>query len=116
MRFASAFDSTEFLMSIMTYSNEAVLEALRRAQLRQVPWVKRPPVFEFLRTLGFLETVRQRTAAAPGYHSPVDIAVLTEAGKVEIERLERTERATQWNDIRTVNYIQRAEVVSVTAP
>src|ERR1700677_1450269 len=116
MRFASAFDSTEFLMSIMTYSNEAVLEALRRAQLRQVPWVKRPLVFEFLRTQGLLETVRQRKAAAPGYHSPVDIAVLTDSGKAEIERLERDERALRWDDLRALGYSRHDEPASVIAP
>jgi hypothetical protein len=110
------FDSTEFLTSIMTYSNETVLEALRRVQLRQIPWVKRPPVFEFLRALGVLETVRQRTAAAPGYHSPVDIAVLTEIGKIEIERLERSERAPQWQDLRVAGYSRSVEPVPVSAP
>jgi len=94
-------------MSIMTYSNEAVLEALRRAQLRQVPWAKRPQVFEFLREMGLLELVRQRTAAAPGYHSPVDIAVLTEIGKSEIERLERNERSSHWLDVREGDYEKR---------
>jgi hypothetical protein len=94
-------------MSIMTYSNEAVLEALRRAQLRQVPWAKRPQVFEFLRGTGLLELVRQRTAAAPGYHSPVDIAVLTELGKTEIDRLERSERSSDWLDVREGDYEKR---------
>lgn len=94
-------------MSIMTYSNEAVLEALRRAQLRQVPWAKRPQVFEFLREMGLLDTVRQRTAAAPGYHSPVDIAVLTEIGKAEIDRLERSERSAQWLAMRAGDYAKR---------
>ena len=91
----------------MTYSNEAVLEALRHAQLRQVPWAKRPQVFEFLRETGLLELVRQRTAAAPGYHSPVDIAVLTETGKAEIDRLERSERSAHWQDAREGDYEKR---------
>ncbi len=91
----------------MTYSNETVLEALRRAQLRQVPWAKRPEAFEFLREMGLLELVRQRTAAAPGYHSPVDIAVLTEIGKAEIDRLERNERSPRWSDVRVGDYEKR---------
>jgi hypothetical protein len=41
-----------------TYSNEVVLEALRRAQYRQVPWAKRPNVFDLLRALGLHEFSR----------------------------------------------------------
>ncbi|MDR5757390.1 hypothetical protein [Caballeronia sp. LZ035] len=85
-----------------TYSNEAVLEALRRAQYRQVPWAKRPNVFDLLRALGLLELTRQRTVApAPGFHAPVDIAVVTERGKNEFSRLSRDERSTDW-DLRRV--------------
>lgn len=88
----------------MKYSNEVVLEALRRVQLRQVPWAKRPHIFEFLREMGLLDTARQRTAATPGYHSPVDIAILTENGKAEIDRLERDERSALWSAQRVVEY------------
>ena len=67
-----------------TFSNEAVLEALRRVQYRQVPWARRPGVFEYLRGLGLMETVRQRTVApGAGFHAPVDIAVLTDKGRAE---------------------------------
>jgi hypothetical protein len=88
------------------YSNEAVLEALRRAQYRQVPWAKRPGVFEYLRSLGMMDTVRQRTVApAPGFHAPVDIAVLTERGRAEFARLTRDERARDWDARRMRNYV-----------
>ncbi|MDR5813725.1 MULTISPECIES: hypothetical protein [unclassified Caballeronia] len=88
-----------------TYSNEAVLEALRRAQYRQVPWAKRPNVFDLLRALGLLELTRQRTVApAPGFHAPVDIAVVTERGKNEFSRLSRNERSTDWDLRRTERY------------
>ncbi|MDR5779696.1 hypothetical protein QCE63_09680 [Caballeronia sp. LZ065] len=88
-----------------TYSNEAVLEALRRAQYRQVPWAKRPNVFDLLRALGLLELTRQRTVApAPGFHAPVDIAVVTERGKNEFSRLSRDERSTDWDLRRTERY------------
>ncbi|KMQ80976.1 hypothetical protein BPMI_03995 [Candidatus Burkholderia pumila] len=84
------------------YSNEAVLEALRRAQYRQVPWAKRPNVFDLLRALGLLELTRQRTVApAPGFHAPVDIAVVTERGRNEFSRLLRDERSIDW-DLRRV--------------
>lgn len=88
----------------MGYSNEAVLEALRRAQFRQVPWPRRPRVFEFLREQGLIETVRQPSPLVPGYHAPVDIAVLTAQGKAEIGRLERSERLASWTDERASVY------------
>jgi len=89
-----------------TYSNEAVLEALRRAQYRQVPWARRPGVFEYLRALGLMETVRQRTVApAPGFHAPVDIAVLTDRGRAEFARLERDERSLNWTERRMNDYV-----------
>ncbi|WP_153100631.1 hypothetical protein [Paraburkholderia hayleyella] len=87
------------------YSNEAVLEALRRAQYRQVPWARRPGAFEYLRRLGLMETVRQRTVApAPGFHAPVDIAVLTERGRLEFARLARNERLPNWDAFRSAEY------------
>ncbi len=89
-----------------TYSNETVLEALRRAQYRQVPWARRPGVFEYLRSLGLMETVRQRTVApAPGFHAPVDIAVLTERGRAEFARLARDERSLTWEAQRAHHYV-----------
>jgi len=88
-----------------TYSNEAVLEALRRVQYRQVPWARRPGVFEYLRGLGLMETVRQRTVApGAGFHAPVDIAVLTEKGRAEFNRLAREERALSWTDLKAGEY------------
>jgi hypothetical protein len=89
-----------------TYSNEAVLEALRRAQYRQVPWARRPGVFQYLRALGLMDTVRQRTVApAPGFHAPVDIAVLTERGRAEFARLEHNERLLSWTAQRMNDYV-----------
>ena len=88
-----------------TYSNEAVLEALRRVQYRQVPWAKRPSVFEYLRGLGLMDIVRQRTVApAPGFHAPVDIAVLTDKGRAEFARLARDERSLSWESQRVHDY------------
>lgn len=88
-----------------TYSNEAVLEALRRVQYRQVPWARRPEVFQYLRELGLMETVRQRTVApAPGFHAPVDIAVLTDLGRAEFARLARDERSLDWSASRVADY------------
>ncbi|POR46074.1 hypothetical protein B0G62_12756 [Paraburkholderia eburnea] len=92
-----------------TYSNEAVLEALRRVQYRQVPWARSPRVFQHLRNLGLMDTVRQRTVApAPGFHAPVDIAVLTDRGRAEFARLARDERTLQWTDQRTADYVAEA--------
>jgi hypothetical protein len=98
-----------------TYSNEAVLDALRRVQYRQVPWARRPGVFEYLRTLGLMDTVRQKTVApAPGFHAPVDIAVLTDNGRAEFARLERDEKASDWIDRRMNDYVlSDASAVSI---
>ncbi|WP_246797698.1 hypothetical protein [Burkholderia perseverans] len=98
-----------------TYSNEAVLDALRRVQYRQVPWARRPNVFEYLRNLGLMDTVRQKTVApAPGFHAPVDIAVLTESGRAEFARLERAERLSTWIDRRIDDYaLSEAGAVSI---
>ncbi|MDR3097452.1 MAG: hypothetical protein LBV73_10290 [Paraburkholderia sp.] len=92
-----------------TYSNEAVLEALRRVQYRQVPWARRPEVFQYLRDLGLMDTVRQRTVApAPGFHAPVDIAVLTDRGRAEFTRLDRDERSLTWTEQRMADYVADA--------
>ncbi|CAH2893876.1 MAG: FIG00454649: hypothetical protein [uncultured Paraburkholderia sp.] len=92
-----------------TYSNEAVLEALRRAQYRQVPWAKRPGVFQYLRALGLMDTVRQRTVApAPGFHAPVDIAVLTDRGRAEFARLSHDESLLSWTAQRMSDYVLAA--------
>jgi hypothetical protein len=100
-----------------TYSNEAVLEALRRVQYRQVPWARRPEVFQYLRDLGLMDTVRQRTVApAPGFHAPVDIAVLTERGRAEFARLARDERSFHWTAQRMADYIADAVVQSSDEP
>jgi len=99
----------------MMYSNEAVLEALRRAQFRQVPWPKRPRVFEFLRQQGLIETMRQPSPLVPGYHAPVDIAVLTSRGKAEIGRLERRERAAEWTDEKALGYALAARAESAAS-
>ena len=89
-----------------TYSNEAVLEALRRVQYRQVPWARRPGVFEYLRGLGLMETVRQRTVApGAGFHAPVDIAVLTQRGRAEFTRLAREERSLGWPATKKDEYV-----------
>lgn len=88
----------------MRYSNEAVLEALRHAQYRQVPWPKRPRVFEYLLSLGLIETTRQRSTVASTYHAPVDIAVLTALGRAEFDRLARIADTPGWGDDRASTY------------
>ncbi|EIP87563.1 hypothetical protein A33K_15584 [Burkholderia humptydooensis MSMB43] len=92
-----------------------MLDALRRVQYRQVPWARRPGVFEYLRALGLMDTVRQKTVApAPGFHAPVDIAVLTDNGRVEFARLERDERQPDWEARRIEDYaLSEASAVSI---
>jgi hypothetical protein len=97
---------TPMIGESMRYSNEAILEALKRAQFRQVPWAKKPRVFEFLRSAGLLGTERQRLAAPTGYHAPVDIAVLTELGKLEVARLAEIERTMEWESVGADEYTE----------
>lgn len=53
-----------------------------------------------------MDTVRQRTVApAPGFHAPVDIAVLTERGRAEFARLSRDERSLDWDARRMLHYV-----------
>jgi hypothetical protein len=47
-------------------------------------------------------------APAPGFHAPVDIAVVTERGKHEFSRLARDERSLDWD-------LHRAEAYSLSA-
>jgi hypothetical protein len=47
-------------------------------------------------------------APAPGFHAPVDIAVVTERGKLEFSRLARDERSMDWD-------LHRAEPYSMAA-
>lgn len=97
-----------------TYSNEAVLEALRRVQYRQVPWARRPGVFEYLRGLGLMETVRQRIVSpGAGFHAPVDIAVLTDRGRAEFARLAREERSLDWAARVSLEYAPMAASAAV---
>jgi hypothetical protein len=98
------------------YSNGAVLEALRRAQFRQVPWPNRPRVFEFLRQQGLLETMRQPSRPGPGHHEPVDIAVLTARGKEEIDRLEQREQSSHWIDEKALVYVLAARAEAALGP
>ncbi len=53
-----------------------------------------------------MDTVRQRTVApAPGFHAPVDIAVLTERGRAEFARLAQDERLLSWTAQRMNDYV-----------
>ena len=53
-----------------------------------------------------MDTVRQRTVApAPGFHAPVDIAVLTDRGRAEFARLARGERSLDWQSLRMDDYV-----------
>ncbi|WP_175107988.1 hypothetical protein [Pararobbsia alpina] len=98
------------------YSNGAVLEALRRAQFRQVPWPKRPRVFEFLHQQGLIATMRQPSSPVPGPHEPVDIAVLTARGKEEIRRLELRERSSHWIDEKALVYVLAVRAEAAAGP
>jgi hypothetical protein len=62
-----------------------------------------------------MDTVRQKTVApAPGFHAPVDIAVLTDNGRAECARLERDEKLLSWTDRRMDDYaLSEASAVAI---
>jgi hypothetical protein len=87
----------------MNASNEMVLDALHRVLYRQIPWHKRPATFSSLRAVGLIEPVRQR--AAVGAREPAsDIAMVTERGRAEIDRLERCRSLSNWGHERFADY------------
>lgn len=87
-------------------SHADVLEGLRQALYRQVVRGHHPAVHDVLLALGFIEWARQpeRTsrylvanpARAESYSPPVDIAMLTAAGRTALGQLTALELTPQW--------------------
>ncbi|SAL54650.1 hypothetical protein AWB69_05826 [Caballeronia udeis] len=96
----------------MKYANGAVLEALHLAQYRQIPWHKRPAIFTSLHSLGLIDTVLQQPPVDPKYFTPTPIAVLTEKGKSEAERLEACKRTQDWEYEQLADYLCKASSLS----
>lgn len=84
--------------------NIEVLEELHHVCTRQVPWHKKASVFTRLWTLGLIAPAQQRPASASGRAS-VKIAVLSELGKAEFERLKRLEAGSDWAEVGASQYI-----------
>jgi hypothetical protein len=82
----------------MEFKNGAVLEALRLALYRQIPWHKRPAIFTLLRSQGLIQTVAQKPPPSTKYLPPLQIAILTDKGQREIQRIEASRHVSGWLD------------------
>ncbi|NIE66440.1 hypothetical protein [Burkholderia sp. Ax-1719] len=82
----------------MEFNNGAVLEALRLALHRQIPWHKRPAIFTALRSQGLIQIVDQKPPPSTRYLPPLQIATLTVKGQSEINRIEASSHVSGWLD------------------
>lgn len=82
----------------MEFSNGAVLEALRLALYRQIPWHKRPAIFTSLRSQGLIHTVDLKPPPSTKYLPTLQIAILTDKGQKEIQRIEASKHVFGWLD------------------
>ncbi len=90
-------------MAKIELSNEMVLDGIRQALYRQIPWHKRPDSFSALRSLGLVESAKPK--APIGAVNPVfDIAVITRRGRAEVGRLEYSARQPSWDRARYDGY------------
>ena len=82
----------------MEFSNGAVLAALRLALHRQIPWHKRPAIFTLLRSQGMIQTVAQIPPPSTKFLPTFQIAILTDKGQREIQRIEASMHVSGWLD------------------
>ncbi|WP_322104384.1 hypothetical protein [Paraburkholderia sp. J41] len=82
----------------MEFNNGAVLEALRLVLYRQIPWHKRPAVFTALRSQGLIEAIDQKPPLGAKFLPALQIAVLTDKGQREIQRIEASMHVDGWLD------------------
>ncbi|MEM5310562.1 hypothetical protein [Paraburkholderia sp. JHI869] len=82
----------------MEFNNGAVLEALRLALHRQIPWHKRPAIFTWLRSQGLIQTIEQKPTASTTYLPAHQIAILTDKGQKELQRIEASKNVSGWLD------------------
>ncbi|CAG9245388.1 conserved hypothetical protein [Paraburkholderia unamae] len=82
----------------MEFNNGAVLEALRLALYRQIPWHKRPAIFTPLRSQGLIDTIDQKPPPGTKFLPTLQIAILTDKGQKEIRRIEASTHVSGWLD------------------
>jgi hypothetical protein len=82
----------------MEFNNGAVLEALRLALYRQIPWHKRPAIFTSLRSQGLIGIIDQKPPLGTKFLPTLQIAVLTDKGQKEIQRIEASMHVSGWLD------------------
>jgi hypothetical protein len=83
---------------LMQFTNGAVLEALRLALHRQIPWHKRPAIFTLLRSQGLIQTIDQKPPPSTKYLPTLQIAILTDKGQREVQRIEASKHVSGWLD------------------
>ena len=80
----------------MEFSNGTVLEALRLVLYRQIPWHKRPVILASLHSQRLIQSVDHKPPADARYLPPLRIAILTDKGQKEIERIEASKHLAGW--------------------
>jgi len=80
----------------MDFSNGTVLEALRLVLHRQIPWHKRPAILTSLHSQGLIQGVDDKPPPNAKYLPPLKIAILTDKGQKEIERIEASKHLAGW--------------------
>lgn len=87
----------------MNLSCEFVLSELESIRLRQIPWHKKPTVFNTLSSLGLVEVAQQRNAVSSSRPS-TRIVVLTKLGLTELIRLKSRSHENSWRTMRVSVY------------
>lgn len=92
----------------MTLSNHQALVALHEVRNRQIPWHKKAKLFGTLQKLGLVAFAHQKTLSNPD-RPKVTIAVLTDKGRDELERLSRLMDCPEWIVDRHLRYMVLSE-------
>lgn len=92
----------------MTLSNYQALVALHEVRNRQIPWHKKATLFGTLKKLGLVAFADQKTLSNPD-RPKVTIAVLTDKGRSELDRLSRLTNCPEWIVHKHLKYIVLSE-------
>lgn len=83
--------------------NHQILEALHGVRNRQIPWHKKASLFMALGSLGLIEPGREKKPIA-STRVGLDIAVLSDFGRSEFERLKGREHQPDWDSYQHAVY------------
>jgi hypothetical protein len=85
-------------------TNEAVLKHLQMACYRQIPWHRRPPLFNRLAGCGLIRIRRVPPIVNGKAPALFDMAALTVMGRLELDRLQRVASRPDWQTIAQKRY------------